>query len=191
MPGGKWRRLRTEPLGDFRIFTIRRDRIVSPRTEEEHDFYVLDGCDWVNVIPVTPEGNLLLIRQYRHGTGEVTVEIPGGGVDPRDDGPLHAARRELLEETGYAADVWKELGFVHPNPAIQSNRCWTFVAEGCRRVAAPKFDPGEDIEVFEAAPDEVRAMLRDGRITHSLVIAAFSRWEPFAGHPRVAPGPNR
>ena len=65
---------------------------------------------------------------------------------------------------------------MHPNPAIQSNRCWTFVAEGCRRVAAPNLDPGEDIELVEAAPDEVRAMLRDGRITHSLVVAAFARY---------------
>lgn len=190
MPGGKWRRLRSEPLGDFKIFTVRRDRIVSPRTGEEHDFYVLDGCDWVNVIPVTPEGNLLLIRQYRHGTEETTVEIPGGGVDPGDAGTIAAARRELLEETGHAADRWTGLGFVHPNPAIQSNRCWTYLAEGCRRVAAPKFDPGEDIEVFEAAPGEVRAMLRDGRISHSLVVAAFSRWEAFPRDGRGSPGRN-
>ncbi len=173
----RWRRVRSEPLGDFKIFTIRRDRIVSPRTEEELDFYVLDGSDWVNVIPVTGEGNLVLVRQYRHGTETTTVEIPGGGIDPRDENPLAAARRELLEETGHAADRWSNLGWVHPNPAIQSNRCWTFVAEGCRRVAEPAFDPGEDIEIFEAAPDEVRAMLKDGRITHSLVVAAFARWE--------------
>jgi ADP-ribose pyrophosphatase len=176
MAGRNWRRLRSEPLGDFRIFTIRRDRIVSPRTREELDFYILDGADWVNVIPVTAEGNVVLVRQYRHGTEETTVEIPGGAVESRDQGPLAAARRELLEETGYASDSWTELGFVHPNPAIQSNRCWTFLAEACRRVAEPELDAGEDIEIAEAAPDEVRAMLRDGRITHSLVVAAFAKW---------------
>lgn len=175
-PKPPWRRLGSEPLGDFKIFRIRRDRLVSPRTEEELDFYVLDGSDWINVIPVTDEGNLVLVRQYRHGTEETTLEIPGGGIDSRDANPLAAARRELLEETGYAADSWTDLGFVHPNPAIQSNRCWTFVARGCRRVGAPQLDPGEDIEIVEAAADEVRAMLRDGRITHSLVIAAFARW---------------
>jgi 8-oxo-dGTP pyrophosphatase MutT (NUDIX family) len=172
----RWRRLRSEPVGDFRIFTIRRDRIVSPRTGEELDFYVLDGADWVNVIPVTEEGNLVLIRQYRHGTEATTVEIPGGAMDPGDESPLAAARRELLEETGHAAVEWSDLGWVHPNPAIQSNRCWTFLARGSRRVAAPRLDPGEDIEIFEAAPDEVRAMLKDGRITHSLVVAAFARY---------------
>jgi len=172
----RWRRLRSEPVGDFRIFTIRRDRIVSPRTEQELDFYVLDGADWVNVIPVTEEGNLVLVRQYRHGTEATTVEIPGGAMDPGDESPLAAARRELLEETGHAAAEWSDLGWVHPNPAIQSNRCWTFLARGARRVAAPRLDPGEDIEIFEAAPDEVRAMLKDGRITHSLVVAAFARY---------------
>src|SRR5947209_5673106 len=99
MAGGNWRRLRSDPLGDFKIFTIRRDRIVSPRTAEELDFYVLDGADWVNVIPRTSEGNLLLVRQYRHGTEETTIEIPGGAVDVRDESPLAAGRRELLEET--------------------------------------------------------------------------------------------
>jgi len=172
----RWRRLRSEPVGDFRIFTIRRDRIVSPRTEQELDFYVLDGADWVNVIPVTEEGNLVLVRQYRHGTEATTVEIPGGAMDPGDESPLAAARRELLEETGHAAAEWSDLGWVHPNPAIQSNRCWTFLARGARRVAAPRLDPGEDIEIFEAAPDEVRAILKDGRITHSLVVAAFARY---------------
>jgi len=171
-----WRRVRSEPLGDFRIFTIRRDRIISPRTEEELDFYVLDGADWVNVIPVTDEGNFVLVRQYRHGSDTTTVEIPGGAVDPGDESPLAAARRELLEETGHAAEEWSDLGWVHPNPAIQSNRCWTFLARGCRRVAAPQLDAGEDIEILEAAPDEVRQMLRDGRITHSLVVAAFAKY---------------
>ena len=174
-----WRRLHSEPLGDFKIFSIRRDRIVSPRTEEEHDFYILDGSDWINVIPVTPEGRILLVEQYRHGTESVTLEIPGGAVDPRDASPLEAARRELLEETGHAAESWESLGFVHPNPAIQSNRCHTFVARGCRRRAEPVLDPGEDIAILEAEAGEVREMLRDGRISHSLVVAAFARWPEF------------
>ncbi|MGH9441660.1 MAG: NUDIX hydrolase [Thermoanaerobaculia bacterium] len=174
-----WRRVKSEPLGDFKIFTIRRDRIVSPRTAEEHDFYVLDGSDWINVIALTPEGRILLVEQYRHGTESVTLEIPGGAVNRRDASPLEAARRELLEETGHTAETWEDLGFVHPNPAIQSNRCFTFVARGCRRVAEPSLDPGEDIALLEAEPGEVKAMLRDGRISHSLVVAAFARWAEF------------
>ena len=174
-----WRRLHSEPLGDFKIFTIRRDRIVSPRTEEEHDFYVLDGSDWINVIPVTPEGRIVLVEQYRHGIEAFTLEIPGGAIDPRDASPRDAARRELLEETGYTAEAWESLGFVYPNPAIQSNRCHAFVARGCRRAAEPALDPGEDITILEADPAEIREMLRDGRISHSLVVAAFAKWREF------------
>jgi 8-oxo-dGTP pyrophosphatase MutT (NUDIX family) len=173
----RWRRLQSEILGDFKIFTVRRDRIVSPRTAEEHDFYVLDGADWINVIALTAEQKILIVEQYRHGTEDVTLEIPGGAVDRGDADPLSAARRELLEETGHEASEWENLGFVHPNPAIQSNKCWTFVARGCRKVAEPRFDPGEDIEVKEFAREEIRGMLRDGRISHSLVVAAFARWE--------------
>ena len=171
-----WKRLGSEPLGNFKIFSVRRDRIVSPRTGQEHDFYVLDGADWVNVIPVTPEGRILLIEQYRHGTGETTVEIPGGAVDRGDTGPLAAGQRELLEETGHEATEWTDLGFVHPNPAIQSNRCWTYLAKGCVRVAEPRLDPGEDIAVREASREEVRRLLEEGRITHALVVAAFAKW---------------
>jgi ADP-ribose diphosphatase len=171
-----WKRLETQPLGDFKIFTVRRDRIVSPRTGQEHDFYVLDGADWVNVIPLTPSGRILLIEQYRHGTGETTVEIPGGAVDRGDASPLAAGQRELLEETGCRGSEWIDLGFVHPNPAIQSNRCWTYLAKDCVRVAEPKFDPGEDISLREASPDEVRGLLSRGAITHALVVAAFAKW---------------
>ena len=171
-----WKRLGTRPLGDFKVFSLRRDRIVSPRTGEPHDFYVLDCPDWVNVIPLTPAGRILLIEQYRHGTGETTVEIPGGAVDPGDADPLAAGRRELLEETGCEAAEWTDLGFVHPNPAIQSNRCWTFLAKSCVRAADPKLDPGEDITLREATPEEVRGLLTSGAITHALVVAAFAKW---------------
>ena len=171
-----WKRLESQPLGDFKIFTMRRDRIVSPRTGQEHDFYVLDGADWVNVIPLTSSGRILLIEQYRHGTGETTLEIPGGAVDRGDGSPLAAGQRELLEETGYCSAEWRDLGFVHPNPAIQSNRCWTYLARDCVRVGEPKLDPGEDISVREASLEEVRGLLSRGAITHALVVAAFAKW---------------
>ncbi len=171
-----WKRLGTRPIGDFKVFSLRRDRIVSPRTGREHEFYVLDSPDWVNVIPLTPAGRILLIEQYRHGTGETTVEIPGGAVDSQDADPRATGRRELLEETGYRGEEWIDLGFVHPNPAIQSNRCWTFLAKGCVRVAEPRLDPGEDIALREATREEVRGLLANGGITHALVVAAFAKW---------------
>jgi ADP-ribose pyrophosphatase len=111
----------------------------------------------------------------------VTVEIPGGAIDPNDKDPRSAAQRELLEETGFTAGEWEYLGYVTPNPAIQSNRCHTFLARGAVRVADPRFDPFERIEVLLFSAEEAEAALRDGTITHGLVLAAFGLFFA-AGH---------
>jgi ADP-ribose diphosphatase len=177
LPRRPWPRVGSEPAGDFRVFSIRRDRVVSPRTGDPHDFYILDSASWINVIALTERKEVVLVEQYRHGTGEITLEIPGGGVDPADASPLAAAERELLEETGYASQRWTELGFVHPNPAIQSNSCFVYLAEDCRPVAEPRLDPGEDIAVRLAPIAEVRKLLAAGGIRHALVVAAFALWE--------------
>lgn len=158
----------------LRIFNLRVDRAVSPRTGKAHDFYVLESADWVNVIPITPEREVVLIRQYRHGTREVTLEIPGGIVEPGDS-PPEAARRELLEETGYEAGELIELGFVHPNPAFLDNRCYFFLAPGALSTGLPSQDEKEDIHVLLKPLAEIRGLIRAGAITHSLVVAAFYR----------------
>ena len=115
-----------------RIFTIRQERLRSPVTGREHAFDIVDAPSWVNVVAVTPRNRVLLIRQYRAGTREVTTEVPGGTVDPGES-PLDAAKRELLEETGYTSDEWSEIGKVEPNPAFQTNLTYTFLARGARR----------------------------------------------------------
>jgi 8-oxo-dGTP pyrophosphatase MutT (NUDIX family) len=168
-----WKLLGSRILGRFPIFTVRADRSVSPSTGYEKEWTILEASDWVNVIPVTPEGRILLIRQFRPGTRELTIEIPGGAVDPEDRDTEAAARRELREETGCEADRFELLGTVTPNPATQTNRCHTYLASGARHLAEQSLDPGEEIEVFEADPNDVREMLLDGRITHALVVAAF------------------
>jgi 8-oxo-dGTP pyrophosphatase MutT (NUDIX family) len=169
-----WGLVSSERRDHLRIFGLRVDRAVSPRTGAAHDFYVLESGSWVNVIPITPGQEVVLIRQYRHGTREVTLEIPGGIVEPGDS-PQTAARRELHEETGYAADEMIGLGFVHPNPAFLDNRCITFLAPDARRTGLQAQDEKEDIEVLLKPLSEIPALIREGAITHSLVVAAFYR----------------
>lgn len=169
----RWEKIRTEYLGDFRIFRIRADSSRSPRTGNVHRFFVLESPDWVNVIPLTPEGNVVMIRQYRHGTEEVTLEVPGGMVDPGDGDPSVSAARELREETGYEAEEIIHLGSVAPNPAFLNNRCHSYLARRARRAHAVQLDGAEDIAFEEIPLADIPGLIRDGAITHSLTIAAF------------------
>jgi len=168
-----WVRLGIERVYRTRVFDVLRQRSRSPRTGDEHDFFVLDTCDWVNVIPLTTAGEVVLIRQYRHGIEDFTLEIPGGMIDPGDGSPRIAGAREMLEETGYAADELIALGSIHPNPALQANRCHTFLARGATLRAAPSFDGTEETEVVLEPLERIPRLIRDGRISHALVVVAF------------------
>src|SRR4051812_40487809 len=115
-----WNRTRSEAAGDYRIFTIRRERKVSPRTASEHEFFVIDSVNWVNVIALTPTREMIMVEQYRHGSNTVELEIPGGMMDAEDASPEATAVRELREETGYVGTGVRVIGKVFPNPAIMS-----------------------------------------------------------------------
>jgi 8-oxo-dGTP pyrophosphatase MutT (NUDIX family) len=168
----KWIETGERTLITTRIFELRERRSINPRNGQEIPFFVLESNDWVNVIPLTEEGKVIMVRQYRQGTRTVTLEIPGGVVEAGES-PLEGGRRELLEETGYAADQLEELGLVHSNPAIQDNATYTFLATGLKRVAELDPDQAEDLEVVEVELAEVDELIRKGAITHSLVVAAF------------------
>ena len=156
---------------DYRVFRIKAEESLSPRTNKRGQFYVIDTNDWVNVIPVTDRGEVVMIRQWRHGSKEVTLEIPGGLVDESD--PEEAARRELLEETGYRGERVTYLGATNPNPAIFNNLCHTYLIEGVKRVSDMDLDADEDIEVDLVPLSQIPVLLKDGTINHALVIVAF------------------
>ena len=135
-----WERIGSTPVADFRIFTVRSDRKVSPRTHQEHDFFVIDCVNWVNVVALTPDDQVVMVEQYRHGTNTVELEIPGGMIDADDASPEAAGQRELREETGYAGQNARLIGRVFPNPAIMSNVCFTVLVENCRCAHALEWD---------------------------------------------------
>jgi 8-oxo-dGTP pyrophosphatase MutT (NUDIX family) len=168
----KWLVVEVEPPQSFRIFRAQWRHAVSPRTGETHSVIVLTAPDWVNVVALTPDDEVVMVEQYRHGIEEVLLEVPGGMVE-RGEAPSHGGARELLEETGYAGDAPTTIGAVHPNPAFLSNRCHTVVIRNARLVAEQQLDSGEDIAVHLVPVADIPAMIRDERITHALVIAAF------------------
>jgi len=170
-----WKRLRSKTSQSFRVFSIRTDRTISPRTGIEHDFYIIESRDWINVIPLTDNHQVVMIRQYRHGSREVTLEIPGGLVDPGDT-PKRAAARELLEETGYQAKKWTKIGVVNPNPALFNNRCYTFLAQDIQKVSGLSPDQTEDIEVVRIPIGKIYELILKRKIDHAMVIAAFCHY---------------
>ncbi len=168
----RWRRLEAKRIRDCRVFALDEVLLEPPGGGRARDFYVVEAPDWINVVPLTADGRVVMIRQYRVGADDVTLEIPGGMCDPGES-PAAAALRELREETGYVADDLVPLGWVHPNPAIQGNRCHSFLARGARRAGDPAPDAGEAFEVVTYRLDEVPALIAGGAITHALVVAAF------------------
>jgi 8-oxo-dGTP pyrophosphatase MutT (NUDIX family) len=169
-----WPRLATRHDRHLVLFRPRWDRLRNPRTDAEHDRLVLETPDWVNVVALTPDRRLVCVHQYRFGTGAVTVEIPGGVLDPGEDHG-EAARRELREETGFTTERWSYLGAVEPNPAFHDNLCHHWLAEDVLQTHEQSLDDGEDIAIEALTLEEVRHGISAGRIRHSLVISALCR----------------
>jgi 8-oxo-dGTP pyrophosphatase MutT (NUDIX family) len=182
-----WPKTSSKLVGDFRIFQLRSDRAVSPRTGQEQEFYVIDSVDWVNVIATTHDGQLVMINQYRHGSETVELEIPGGVMDPHETSPVATAVRELREETGYEGENPRVIGEIFANPAIMSNTCYTVLVENCRLKHPVQFDSGEDL-VTELVPiADIPKLIAASRIRHSLVVVAlyyFDLWRRGAGETR-------
>ena len=180
MDGGKvkpWKKLSSKPAGNFRVFNIRSDLKVSPRTGREHDFYVIEAVNWVHVIALTKDGKLVMVEQYRHGSDTIELELAGGMIDPSDTSPLEAGLRELREETGYEGRQAEIIGQIYANPAIMNNICYTVLVRDCELRHSQQLDHGEDLAVTLIEVPEIPKLIRQGRIGHSLVVVGLYHFE--------------
>jgi 8-oxo-dGTP pyrophosphatase MutT (NUDIX family) len=168
--------LAEDHLQHCKVFDVHRATMESPTTGDPHPFYRIESPAWVNVVALTEQDELVMVKQFRQGSRAVTLEIPGGLVDPGET-PAVAAARELLEETGFRAGRLTSLGSINPNPALFANRCHMQVARDCIRVAEIQNSATEETIVELLPLAELHEVLRNGGIDHALVVAALYAFE--------------
>lgn len=173
----KWKVLGSEYLIKRPWLTARRDTVELPNGKVHPEYYILEYPDWINVIAITEEGELVMVEQYRHGLREVFTELVAGVIEPGEE-PLCAAQRELLEETGYAGGEWRLFSVISSNPSTNNNLTYCFIAEGVEKVADQHLDATEDIAVHLLTEQEVRTMLNNDQIKQALMAAPL--WKYFA-----------
>jgi len=157
-----------------RIFEVHNNHVRSPRTGNVHQVQSIRTPDWIMVLPITADQNVVMVRQYRHGIEDVCLELPGGLVDPADASPLEGARRELIEETGYDVEALEQIGRCYPQPALLANECLFFLGLRAAPVRPQALDAGEDVEIVVVPLTAIPAMIADGRIAHGMVLLAFA-----------------
>jgi 8-oxo-dGTP pyrophosphatase MutT (NUDIX family) len=176
-PPPRWRKLGARTVARTRIFDVQSVDFQHPHRAQPQDFFVLSAPDWVNVLALTPAGHLVLVRQFRYGTDDFSLEIPGGVMDAGEDA-ITAGLRELQEETGYTGTRARVLGTVHPNPAMQNNRCHLVLVEDAHRTETPDWDPDEELEILTRPVDQVYDLAYRGGITHAMVLDALLLFTP-------------
>ena len=177
MKNMNWKLLSSEYLFKRPWLTARKDKVQLPDGRIMDEYYVLEYPTWINVIAITTEGQMVLVRQYRHGLGRTCYEV-GAGCMEEGETPLQAAQRELQEETGYAGGEWQEIMQISANPSTMNNLTHCFLATGVERVSAQHLDALEDLEVYLFSKAEVKAMLERGEFMQALMVAPL--WKYFS-----------
>ena len=172
---GKWKVLKSEYLFRRPWLTVRRDCVELPDGRQNPEFYVLEYPDWVNVIAITEDGKFVMERQYRHGLGKTCFEIPAGVIEEGED-PLDAAKRELMEETGYGEGKWRKIMTVSGNSSTTDNLSHCYVAEGVRKISGQHLDSTEDLEIVLLDTAQVKDLMVNDQIKQALMAAPLWRY---------------
>ncbi|WP_149913628.1 NUDIX hydrolase [Sphingobacterium cavernae] len=168
----KWKLLESKYIIQRPWARLRVDKLELPNGNIKDEYYVLEYPTWVNMVAITEDGNVLFVKQYRHGADQIMVELPAGVVED-DEEPEVAARRELLEETGYAFDKIEYICELFANPATSGNLTYTYLLTGGKKVQEQDLDSSEDIEVVEMTIEEAKKFLFDNKIGQALHSSAL------------------
>ncbi len=169
----KWKILSSAYLFNDLWFKVRKERCETPLGKIVDPYYVYEFPEWVSAVPVTAEGKIILIRQYRHALGEICIEIPGGVVDASDKSMEEAAKRELKEETGYVFTSFESMGVISANPSTNTNLMHMFLAKGGTKVSDQQLDPNEEIDVELFTIAEVKQLLKENKIVQAMHVTAL------------------
>lgn len=170
----KWEVLKDKKVFETPIFSLHQLTLIPEVQESTHPFYVLNAPEWINVIALTEENHIVLVEQYRAGIHEPTLEIPGGMAD-KNENPLEAAKRELLEETGYSSNKWEYIGKASSNPAILSNFTHLFIAKNSKKRSLQQTDSSEDIKLHTLPLSQFLSLVNNGTVHHAIVLAAVAK----------------
>ena len=167
-----WPLLKEESVLETPIFSVHCQTCRSPKDGQDKGFYVLKSGDWAQALAITKKGEAVLVRQFRQGSRELSLELPGGVIE-KGQTPLAAAQRELREETGYTAPKWRKLATFKPNPAVRNNLAHLFLAEEAELTETTEFDENEDLELITVPLARLKEMVMNGEIDHAIMAAGI------------------
>ncbi len=171
----RWDVLKDTKVYETPIFSLHQVEVLPDKETTPKPFYVIQAPEWINVMALTESNEVVLVEQYRFGVDESTLEIPGGMVDAGES-PLEAAKRELLEETGFSSDNWEFMGKTSANPAIFNNYAHLYIAKNCRKTAPQQTDGTEDIAIHILPINDFLNLVKDGTVHHAIVLAAMAKF---------------